>query len=341
MMFGDYQKVLDYLYKQLPMYQRQGPIAFKKDLTNIYALTKVLDNPHESFPTLHIAGTNGKGSTAHLLSAILQAAGFKVGLYTSPHYRDFRERIKINGELIPPSFVLDFVNNHYRHFKDIQPSFFEISVAMAFKAFRSAGVDIAVIETGLGGRLDSTNILQPLLSIITNISFDHQQFLGNSLPEIAGEKAGIIKSNTPVVIGERNPQTDIVFENKAAKETAPIYFAEDYFSVKEKSTDLSHTIYQIYEDGKLWLDELKTNIHGTYQAKNLRTVICALKQLPVVWRVDETSIRNGLFEMKQLTNFIGRWQILQQDPLIVLIVPIMKVVSLKSCGKLVKLIANT
>ena len=199
----NYKQTLNYLYTQLPMYQRVGQAAFKKDLTNITKLCDALDNPQQKFPTIHIAGTNGKGSTAHLIASVLQARGLSVGLYTSPHYRDFRERIKINGEYIPEEGVIDFVEHNRQHFEEIKPSFFEITVALAFDYFANEKVDIAVIETGLGGRLDSTNIIQPLLSVITNISFDHQKFLGDTLPLIAGEKAGIIKSKTPVVIGEK------------------------------------------------------------------------------------------------------------------------------------------
>ncbi|MEL6866508.1 MAG: Mur ligase family protein [Bacteroidota bacterium] len=209
-----YQQTLTYLYEQLPMFQRQGAAAMKKDLTNIRKLCQALGQPQDQFPSIHIAGTNGKGSSAHMLAAVLQTKGLKTGLYTSPHYKDFRERIKINGQLIPKQSVVAFVDQYQGLFQAIQPSFFEITVALAFTHFAKEKVDIAIIETGLGGRLDSTNIIQPILSLITNISYDHQQFLGDTLELIAGEKAGIIKSNTPVVIGETHPETQAVFQQK-------------------------------------------------------------------------------------------------------------------------------
>ena len=203
--YTHYQATLDYLYTQLPMFQRVGPMAFKKDLTNIKLLCEALGNPFQEYPCIHIAGTNGKGSSAHMLSAILQEHGYKTGLYTSPHYKDFRERIKVDGKYITRKHVIAFVENHKSLFEEIRPSFFEITVALAFDYFASQKVDVAIIETGLGGRLDSTNIITPILSIITNISFDHQQFLGDTLPLIAKEKAGIIKSGIPVVLGRQIP----------------------------------------------------------------------------------------------------------------------------------------
>ena len=224
-----YPQVLDFLYAQLPMYHRVGGPAFKKDLTNTYALLQHLGNPQQKLTTVHVAGTNGKGSTAHMLSAILQARGFKTGLYISPHYRDFRDRIKVNGRYISRAFVTEFVEKMKPIIYDIQPSFFELSVAMAFEYFVKTKVDVAVIEVGLGGRLDSTNVIHPVLSVITNISFDHMQFLGETLPEIASEKAGIIKANVPVVIGETHPESAPVFLAKAQEEQSPIQFADQHY----------------------------------------------------------------------------------------------------------------
>ncbi|MBX2877986.1 MAG: bifunctional folylpolyglutamate synthase/dihydrofolate synthase [Saprospiraceae bacterium] len=312
-----YEETLTYLFYQLPMFQRIGPAAFKKDLGNILALSEDLGNPHQQFRSIHLAGTNGKGSSAHMLAAVLQAAGYKVGLYTSPHYRDFRERIKINGEFISESKVVEFVDRHEEVFKKIQPSFFEITVAMAFVHFAEEEVDVAVVETGLGGRLDSTNILQPELSIITNISFDHQQFLGDTLEKIAGEKAGIIKENTPVVIGETQAQTKVVFEEKAAKCSALIYFADQEIQAKPLRNTISSTCYEIHRRGKLWIEELEVDVRANYQSLNLQTVLQSLLVLQeakiLTW--EEAALRKGLKELRNLSRFIGRWQILDRAPL--------------------------
>ena len=240
-----YKQTLQYLFEQLPMFQRVGPKAFKKDLKNIKKLVKALDNPHKKFPSIHLAGTNGKGSTAHMIASILQAAGLKVGLYTSPHYRDFRERIKINGKYISQKAVIEFVQKNKPHFKSIQPSFFEITVAMAFDYFANQKVDIAVIETGLGGRLDSTNVIKPLVSVITNISFDHTNFLGNTLPKIAKEKAGIIKKNTPVVIGEYQTQPAKVFKTIAKKRNTKITFANKKWKLNPIKETATHIAFEL------------------------------------------------------------------------------------------------
>lgn len=313
----DYPQTLAYLYGQLPMYQRVGAAAMKKDLTNILALCAALGNPHKKLKTIHIAGTNGKGSTAHILSAILQSAGLKTGLYTSPHYRDFRERIKIDGQLIPETAVIQFVEEHKTLFEKIQPSFFEITVAMAFLHFANEEVDIAIIETGLGGRLDSTNILSPILSIITNISYDHQQFLGDTLPQIAREKAGIIKPKTPVVISERQEEVAQVFEEAAALHTAPLYFADQHFNVQEKEIALTGNAYQVFNKrGKILYDKLETDLYGNYQRKNLCGVLQAVKLLNEEKQIiDESALREGLKQVKSLANFIGRWQVIAQHPL--------------------------
>src|SRR6476659_3348203 len=223
----NYQETIDYLFSRLPMFSRIGAAAFKKDLINIQKLSDFLGHPHKRFKSIHIAGTNGKGSVSHMLAATLQTAGYKTGLYTSPHLKDFRERIKVNGDLCEEDFVVQFTEKVQPLIESIQPSFFEITVAMAFEYFAQQKVDIAIIETGLGGRLDSTNIIEPILSIITNIGWDHMNILGNTLPEIAFEKAGIIKQNTPIVIGEAIPETKTVFDTAASQKKATIIYAED------------------------------------------------------------------------------------------------------------------
>ena len=312
----DYQQTLDYLYKQLPMYQRVGSAAFKKDLTNIIALCEHLGEPHQRFKSIHIAGTNGKGSTAHMLAAILQAQGYKVGLYTSPHYKDFRERIKVDGSLLPESYVIDFVKQHKEVFEQIQPSFFEITVAMAFDYFAKAEIDIAVIEVGLGGRLDSTNIIKPVLSVITNISFDHQQFLGDTLKAIAGEKAGIIKEGIPVVIGETHPETKDIFLNKAKAFNAEIIFADQHYELVLQEDLLDTTIYKVFKNGKEYYENLEVQVRGPYQYKNLQTVFQVLEVLPTDIKISDVAIMKGLNNVQKLTYFIGRWQLLGTEPVI-------------------------
>ena len=316
----NYQQTLSYLFSQLPMFQRVGPMAFKKDLGNIKALCDYLDHPEQKFKSIHIAGTNGKGSTAHLLAAGLQAADYKVGLYTSPHYKDFRERIKINGQLISKRFVVDWVADHQNYFNELKPSFFEITVALAFDYFAQQGVDVAVIETGLGGRLDSTNIILPKLSVITNISFDHQQFLGDTLPEIADEKAGIIKKNIPVVIGETQNETKPVFIKKAQKENAPITFADDHFRGNIVKEVFAHSIFSIYKDGKLWLKSIPIQLHGKFQEKNVATafqVFDILRKQENFKKLNWENVKHGLANLTQFTRFMGRWQIIGQEPLII------------------------
>lgn len=316
----NYKQTLNYLYTQLPMYQRVGQAAFKKDLTNIIKLCDALDNPQQKFPTIHIAGTNGKGSTAHLIASVLQARGLKVGLYTSPHYRDFRERIKINGEYIPEQGVVDFVDNNRKHFEAIKPSFFEITVALAFDYFANEKVDYAIIETGLGGRLDSTNIIQPVLSVITNISFDHQQFLGDTLPLIAGEKAGIIKSKTPVVIGEKQPETMSVFIKKAREMDAPIYFSTDTLKPTLLRKRFDGQFFEIKKGRTILFPNIKLNLIGNYQVKNMLTALQAILIFDNIKKTPEkeslNSIKKGFSIVKSLTNFIGRWEMLGQNPTI-------------------------
>jgi dihydrofolate synthase / folylpolyglutamate synthase len=313
-----YQQTLDYLYTQLPMFQRIGEAAFKKDLTNIRKLCNALGNPFEKYPTIHIAGTNGKGSTTHLLAALFQTKGLKVGVYTSPHYRDFRERMKINGEYISEQEVVDFVNKHKPLFEAIQPSFFEITVAMAFDYFANHAIDIAIIETGLGGRLDSTNIITPILSIITNISFDHQNMLGDTLPLIAAEKAGIIKPNVPVVIGETHEETARVFMDKAIKENAPISFADTFYTAVPLENDGIKSYYEIRELGhhSLIFNKLELGLAGHYQTKNLITVIHSTEILQSLgWQFSDAEILYAMANVRTLTNMIGRWEILNENPL--------------------------
>jgi dihydrofolate synthase/folylpolyglutamate synthase len=311
-----YPETLAFLFEQLPMFQRVGPMAFKKDLTNIRALCEALGQPHERLRAIHIAGTNGKGSTAHMLASVLQAAGLKVGLYTSPHYRDFRERIKINGELMPEEAVVDFVEQYETLFQTIKPSFFEITVAMAFDYFAKKEVDWAVVEVGMGGRLDSTNILMPELCVITNISYDHMQFLGETLPEIAGEKAGIIKPGVPVVISETQEETQEVFHKKAAEESAPIIFADQQYEARLVQSGFEVSHYDIYRKGALHLEQLELNAYGEYQRKNLQAVLQAIESLHPKQLVSETQLRAGLRELRASTRFIGRWQVLGKTPLI-------------------------
>lgn len=309
----NYQQTLDYLYQQLPMYQRVGNIAFKKDLTNIKLLSESLGKPHELFKSIHIAGTNGKGSVGHILSAILQAQGLKVGLYTSPHYRDFRERIKINGEYIPEDYVTNFVAANKEQWKRIVPSFFELTVAMAFQYFAEEQVDIAIIETGLGGRLDSTNILTPLVSVITNISFDHQDMLGDTLGEIAYEKAGIIKPQVPVVIGESSKITAPIFREVARKQQATLYFADQLHKAVTISSNYEQTIFNVFHHKLLRYTALKANITGEYQYKNLQTALQVVDLLPFF--IKPETVRAGLINLQERTKFIGRWQVLSKEPL--------------------------
>ena len=317
MTFNTYQQTLDYLFQQLPMFQRVGAVAFKKDLTNIKALCELLGNPQEQFPSIHLAGTNGKGSTAHILASVLQAHGLKVGVHTSPHYRDFRERIKINGALASEQFVIDFVEKHKSAWQEIQPSFFELAVAMAFQYFAEQKVDIAIIETGLGGELDSTNIIMPLLSVITNISYDHQKFLGDTLPEIASAKAGIIKQNIPVVIGEKQTEITHVFEAKAKTENTPILYASDHIEAQFLSNDLHHSTFDIYKNEDLLYEKLEVNLIGNYQRLNLQTALQALELLPSdLFQLEEEELRTGLKNLKKSTHFLGRWQVLSETPLV-------------------------
>lgn len=294
----DYQETLTYLYEQVPMFQRVGGAAYKEGLDNTLTLDAHFGHPHHSFRTIHVAGTNGKGSVSHTLAAVLQSAGYKTGLYTSPHLVDFRERIRINGTPISKDYVVSFVEHERSFFEPLCPSFFELATAMAFKYFADEQVDVAVIEVGLGGRLDCTNIITPDMSIITNISFDHVQFLGNTLAKIAVEKAGIIKKGIPVVIGETTPETKPVFMAKATEVGAPIYFAEE-----NNREDYPGVEY-----------ELK----GIYQEKNKRTLFTALPLLKEAgYHFDEENVREGFAHVVELTGLMGRWQKLHDHPTLV------------------------
>jgi len=294
----NYQDTLQYLYDSTPMFQQVGGTAYKEGLHNTLALDEHLGHPHHTFRTIHVAGTNGKGSCSHTLAAILQTAGYRAGLYTSPHLMDFRERIRINGQPIPEEYVIQFVEKERTFFEPLHPSFFELTTAMAFRYFADERVDVAIVEVGLGGRLDCTNIIRPDLCIITNISLDHTQFLGHTLEQIAAEKAGIIKPGIPVVIGETTAETRPVFERKACEAGAPIYFAE--------------------ENGREDYPGLECELKGIYQQKNTRTLLTALPLLKEAgYRIDEPCVRHGFAHVVELTGLMGRWQKLQNSPTLV------------------------
>jgi dihydrofolate synthase/folylpolyglutamate synthase len=303
------------------MFQRTGPSAYKDNLNNSFRLDTMFNHPHHAFKTIHVAGTNGKGSVSHMLASVLQASGIKTGLYTSPHLKDFRERIRVNGEMIPEEAVMAFTGEFIRKNKTerLEPSFFELTVSMAFNYFREQRVEVAVIEVGLGGRLDSTNIITPEVSVITNISFDHQALLGNSLPAIAAEKAGIIKSKVPVVIGESSAETNFVFEEFAVKAHAPLVFADQDYQIDYSmlSPDAKQLFF-VRKNGVLVLDHLKIDLLGIYQRKNVCTV---LKTIDILnqngMMLTEDHIRKGLSETTGKTGLLGRWQIIGNNPLIV------------------------
>jgi len=316
-----YDEVINFLYDHLPYYQRSGQAAYKDSLDNTIALDNMYGHPHRSFKSVHVAGTNGKGSVSHMLTSILMEAGYKTGLYTSPHLKDFRERIRINGEMIQKDFVIDFVNDFLvrNGEKGVEPSFFELTVMMAFEYFARNQVDIAIIEVGLGGRLDSTNIINPELSVITNISLDHTAFLGETLGKIALEKAGIIKRKVPVIIGETHPQTSIIFNGIAAERNAPVSFADQYFNsgVGLFSPD-AHRIYTIHRNGKPVYNNLRLDLLGNYQSKNVCTVLATVEHLRLLgWQIPDSAIRNGLGKVIENTGLLGRWQTIGANPRIV------------------------
>jgi dihydrofolate synthase/folylpolyglutamate synthase len=296
--------------------QGGGHAGHKAGLDHMYALLDALGNPERGLRFVHVAGTNGKGSTSHLLASIFQEAGYKTGLYTSPHLRDFRERIRINGEMIPEEHVIEFIEKNKAEFEKMELSFFEMTVGMAFDYFSNEKVDIAIIEVGMGGRLDSTNIITPELSVITNIGLDHVQFLGNTLEKIAGEKAGIIKEGIPVVIGETQAETHQVFENKANECHSPIYFADQIFDCDKIHIE-SQTLqeYDIWKNNELYLEACEIPLMGNYQKKNLATVICAADLLRGKFNLSDDDIRSGIANVIRNTHLMGRWQILGQDPL--------------------------
>lgn len=314
----DYAQCLDFLYEKLPLFSRIGAAALKKDLTNTLILCEALGNPQDKIKTIHIAGTNGKGSTSHMLASILQESGYKTGLYTSPHLIDFRERIKINGEMIPEAFIIEFVTHHKLLIEKTEPSFFEVTVAMAFDFFNSEKVDFAIIETGLGGRLDSTNIIHPELCVITNIGFDHMALLGDSLAAIANEKAGIIKKQVPVVIGEFHKETYPIFKNISNATESPMELAESNWEEQEVKYENDQLLLKIKERDTEQQLTLEPELKGLYQIKNIKTVLQSVKQLRNKgWNIEESSITNGINHTVSNTGLWGRWQKISDNPKII------------------------
>lgn len=326
----NYPETIQYLYSQLPLFTRDGPSAYKANLTNTIELCRRVDNPQYKFKSVHVGGTNGKGSTSHMLAAILQEAGYKTGLYTSPHLKDFRERIRINGQMIAEQEVIDFVAAHQTDFDEIKPSFFEMTVALAFDIFAREKVDIAIIEVGLGGRLDSTNIITPLLSVITNIGWDHMNMLGNTLQSIAAEKAGIIKPGVPVIIGEYQPEVARIFIDKAEAEKSPLNFASELFEVEDQRLKVGDgkpgkPVEEFLEinvfplsthHSPLSTHHLKLDLHGVYQLKNVKTVLAAVEELRrQEFQISDHHIKAALRQVKTLTGLHGRWEILNKNPL--------------------------
>jgi dihydrofolate synthase/folylpolyglutamate synthase len=312
----NYREALDFLYTSLPMFQKIGKAAFKKDLSNTLAFCRRLGNPEAQFPSLHIAGTNGKGSSAHSIAAVLQAAGYRTALYTSPHLRDFRERIRIDGHPISEQAVCEFVVEHKSFIRELQPSFFETTVAMAFDHFAGEQVDIAIIEVGMGGRLDSTNVIQPLVSLITHIGYDHMEFLGDTLELIAAEKAGIIKEDTPVVIGERQAECFSVFERIAREKQAPLAIAADIYRIEADQEEEGERLVNVYENEKPRFTGLRLSLMGDYQLKNLPGILLSLERLREKgYHISDEHIRRGLAEVAKRTGLQGRWQVLGRAPL--------------------------
>jgi len=316
-----YSDTIKYLYSHLPMFQRIGPAAYKNTLGNTNTLDEMYGHPHKSFKTVHVAGTNGKGSVSHTIASILQEAGYKVGLYTSPHLVSFRERIRVNGEMISESDVTSFLNNYLKKKESeiLQPSFFEMTVAMAFDYFRNCKVDIGIIEVGLGGRLDSTNIITPEVSVITNISFDHMALLGNTIPKIAWEKAGIIKKGIPVVISESNDEYNSVFNQKAAEMNSQIFYADSEYQVDYSFlTDEGKQLFDFKKTGNLDISFLKSDLIGDYQKKNIAAVLKAVEILKDKdWNISKKNIEDGIENVKQNTGLRGRWDIQQYNPMVI------------------------
>lgn len=314
----NYSQTLDYLFSRLPMYQRVGAAAYKADLKNTIKICQALGNPQNKLQCIHVAGTNGKGSTSHMIAAVLQKAGYKVGLYTSPHLLDFRERVKINGKMIAKEYIVDFVEKHKTSFESIEPSFFEWTVGLAFDYFANSEVDVAVIEVGLGGRLDSTNVIDPVISVITNIGFDHMNLLGDTLQKIAIEKAGIIKARKPVVVSQYQPQISQIFADKAKELKASAQFASKEFKVIE-SKKINEFLEVSLLDKRTNITSLyKLDLTGTYQVKNLVGVIAALKIIAESgFIIHEEDIQKGLSNVAKLTGLMGRWQTLSEKPLVI------------------------
>lgn len=314
-----YEQTIDYLITRLPMFSHIGAAAYKKDLTNTIRLCQFLGNPQHTFKSVHIAGTNGKGSTSHMLAAVLQTAGYKTGLYTSPHLKDFRERFRINGELIDKDYVVGFVERIKPMIDEVEPSFFEITVAMAFDYFARQQVDIAVIEVGLGGRLDSTNVITPEVSVITNIGWDHMNILGNTLELIAFEKAGIIKPGIPVVVGEATPSIKAVFEQTAAEKNAPVIYANEKRYPADWQYQHHELVIQVASKTSDDRQTYKLDLPGYYQTKNCITVLEVIHQLQQAgWTIPEATIEKGLHQTKKITGLHGRWEIVHQHPVVVL-----------------------
>lgn len=312
----NYPETITYLYNSAPLFQNVGKEGYKEGLANTLALDAHLGHPHRAFHSIHVAGTNGKGSCSHTLAAILQSAGYRTGLYTSPHLADFRERIRVDGEPVSKEFVVDFVERHRTFFEPLHPSFFELTTAMAFSYFAQEQVDVAVIEVGLGGRLDCTNIIRPDLCVITNISFDHTQFLGHTLPQIAAEKAGIIKEGVPVVIGETTAETKPVFAGRAAALKAPIFFADEECLLQEAVRNADGPCAYTYRTSDY--SDLQGELGGLYQEKNTNTLLSVLRRLKGLgYRISDASVRNGFAHVCELTGLKGRWQRLGSHPAVV------------------------
>ena len=314
----NYADTTNWMFNQLPMYQLVGATAYKADLHNTIELLNILDNPQDKFRTIHVAGTNGKGTTSHTLASIFQEHGFKTGLYTSPHLHDYRERIRINGTMIPEQNVIDFVAEHKEQMEKMQLSFFEMATGMAFDYFAKEKVDIAIIEVGMGGRLDCTNVIRPEISIITQISMDHTHFLGDTLEKIAAEKAGIIKAGIPVVIGETQPEIEHVFKNKAKEGNSPIFFADQIFDCDKIHIDsLEYQEFDIWKNSELYMEAAKYPLLGYYQKKNLATIICAIDLLKDRFNITKEEIADGLENVVRNTNLMGRWQVMNRCPLVI------------------------
>ena len=315
----NYQETLNYLYSQLPMYQRIGAAAYKSDLNNTLALANLINNPHKNFKSIHIAGTNGKGSVSHLIASILQTSGLKVGLYTSPHLKDFRERIRINGKKVSESFVCSFVSDYKSEFEKINLSFFEMTFGMAIQYFSEQKVDIAIIETGMGGRLDSTNIISPVLTIITNIGIDHTAFLGDTHEKIAIEKAGIIKQKTPLIIGEKQENIKSIFEKHAKSKKSEIVFASDNYSIDNLEFSIDDKAFMqmnVYKNGRIFKENLKTSLAGFYQKKNIITCLQSIDVLEQLnFEISKSNIFCGIEKVVDNTGISGRWQVLSKQPL--------------------------